>query len=543
MANLQVLKSTDLEKSIGSTIYSRHKKVMDNYIMRNLKEGIFLTPIIQSLVMEDETLESELLSLYDRKILKDTSHISDEIKVLQASAFDGLVLGLNNEKNGAMGIYTANPSAIFNMDSDSKFSIEKTLELNEKGIIHAVRIDVEYLNSDETFEFKPVALNKNTNLQVADIETGEGRFLFVPYIAIQRSMAFFKEMLDDGRTLKVYQEQGGMLKERYISAKGSELAKYCDSEEFAKSLKPEYFPLKGFFYAPVLGANSLTLGRTRVNLIDVCKVESIIKPKVTKAESPLNELIQDSVAEALLGELEKYDDMNYMSIISKMPKKNKVFDKMQDMPSPVSVMRYMRQLSASDKDKALKLIPGFEGTVEEYKGVLTKCEYMDASKYSPEDIKELLKGGVYKFIIRKNDCVYSSMVVTNSKDLLKKIYGENYFGRYESLGVRLYELERMIGNDIDVMVALNYCGFEGDADTVAQVISIIGTHDPEESVHERLADLLGKKDKEKKQVRKSSSNNSIVLARTCFATEGADESPDYYRYIDISKVVSMVQLA
>lgn len=542
MADLNYLKSTELEKTLGKTIYSRCKKVMDNYIMENLKQGSFSIPIVQALVGTSKTLEKNLIELYDRKILVDTSHISDEIKVLQASAFDGLLIGVNLEKGGTTGIYTANPNAIFNFDNESKFSIDKTLELNENGIINAVRIDVEYLNSEEKFSFKPVSLNKNTNLQVADIDTMEGRFLLIPYIAFQRSLAFFKEMLDDGRTLKVTMEQGGMLKERYISAKSSELAKYCDSKEFAESLKPEYFPLKGFFYAPVLGASSLTLGRTRVDLIDICKVESTTKPKVSKAENPVDEMLRDSVAEMILTDIEKYDTDTYADIVSKMPKKDKVFGAMQDAPSVVSIMRYMRQLSPSDKEKALKLIPGFDDAVSEYKGVLNKCEYLDASKYKPEEIKELLKSGVYKFIIRKNDCMYSSMTITNDENILRSIYGKDYFKRYESLGVRLYKLESMVEHN-SVEDSLAYCGFETDSDTISNVISVLGTNDPQKSTHERLADVLGDSGSTRKQVRKSTSNDSLVLARTCFAIEGADKSSDYYKYIDISKVVSMCRLA
>lgn len=542
MADLHCLKSTELEKSLGKTIYSKNKKYMDNYIMENLKQGSFSIPVVQTLVATSKTLEKNLFDLYDRKMLTDTSHIDDEIKILQASAFDGLLVGINIEKDGAMGIYTANPNAIFSLDSDSKFSLDKTLELNEQGIINAVRIDVEY-TSENNFTFKPVSLNKNTNVKVVDLETMEGRFLLVPYIAIQRSMAFFKEMLDDGRTLKISQEQGGMLKERYISAKGSELAKYCDSKEFAESLKPEYFPLKGFFYAPVLGASSLTLGRTRINLIDVCKVESTIKPKVTKVTAPVEEMLKDSVAESLLGEIEKQDIDTYTDIVSKMPKKDKIFDAMQDTPSPTSIIRYMMQLSESDKERALLLIPGFEETLEEYRNVFDKCEYLDVSKYTPDDIKNMLKNGVYKFIIRKNDCMYSSMTITNSDEVLRKIYGKDYFKMYESLGVRLYKLESMIDGGTDVAKALDYCGFNDDTDTVAQVVTIMGTNDPKASVHERLAELLGEAPTGKKQVRKSSSNDSVVLARTCFATEGADKSSEYYRYIDISKVVSMCRLA
>lgn len=545
MADFHSLKATQLEKSLGSTIYAKYRSVMDNYIVRDLKSGTFSIPTIQALVSESISLEESLLALYDRKMsMVDTSHISDEIKVLQASLFDGLAFGLNTEKGMEMSVYTANTKAIFNVDDSSAFSMEKTLELNEQGVIHAVRVDIEY-TSEDGFKFKAVNLNKNTNLKVVDLETGEGRFYLVPYIAIQRSMVFFKEQLEDGRTLEVTQDRGDILKVRNISARGSELAKYCDDEVFAKSLKPEYFPLKGFFYAPSLGASSFTTGKTKIELLTVNKVANVVKPKVEKAKG-FESVVEEMVIRYLLSELYKYDDSTYTQIISKLPKKSKYFpDTLSDYPSVASVMLYYKDISDTDKEKVKSLleIGNFSGIKKDWSSLINRSEPVNVEGLSKDDINNMLKDGIYKIVVRKTNCSYTSMLVTNSKKLLADMYGTYYFREYESFGVRLYAFEDKLSKGIvseDTMRDyLDECGFDYSHKTVKGVYDILRTKDGD-STHDRLAELLGDNgDGTKKKTRSSSSNPNNILARACFATISGTGSSEYYKYIDVSRIVSI----
>lgn len=542
---LSNLKSTDLEKSLGATIYNKNKKIMDEYIMSNLRNGgEFSIPIIQTIAPVGSRLGKQLIELYDRKIiLEDSSMVSDEMKILQASAFDGLVIGVNTEKSGEMAVYTANAGAIFGVDSESKFSLDKTVDMNTKGIVNAVRIDISY-TSESGFEFKAVSLNKNTCLQVVDLETGEGRFFLVPYLALQRSMVFFKEQLDDGRTLEVTQEVGGLNKVRYISSRVSELAKYSDSKEFVETLKPEYFPLKGFFYAPVLGASSLTVGRTRVDVVNVSKVAVASKPKVEKASDALSMMLCESSIQRGLVEKYKNDEEGYAKLVSKFPKIKKMFSDMDEVPSPVTIMKYYHQLRGADLTKIHTLLSqnGIDVEAKSYEGILNRCEAINIGDYKVEDIKNMLKEGVYKFNIRKKDCEYSTMIVTNNEEYLKKMYGEDYFRNYESLGIRLYKLESMLNDGKDIVESLKYCGFPSSSDTIGVVKNIIEEHVPDKSTHERLAELFKDEDKKGKGVRKSTSNDSIILARKCFASLSESGAVDYYRYLDISKVTSMYRL-
>ena len=56
--NLNMLKATDLERTLRGTIYSRYKSVIDNYILSKLKnEGTnFDVPIVQVVLGESSGL-------------------------------------------------------------------------------------------------------------------------------------------------------------------------------------------------------------------------------------------------------------------------------------------------------------------------------------------------------------------------------------------------------------------------------------------------------------------------------------------------------
>lgn len=541
--NLEKLKATELEKTLKGTIYSKHRKVMDDYIMGNLqKEGSnFSIPIVQALIESGSTLEKKLLNLYHEKTaFCDTSDISDEMKLLQASAFDSLVVGVNVEKDGEIAIYTANVNTIFSTDVESKFTLEKTVELNRQGIVNAVRIDIEY-TSEEGFTFKQVSLNKNTNLKVVDLDTGEGRFLLVPYIAFQRAMVFFKSMMDDKRILEVTQDKGGN-KVRYITTRLDTLAKFSDSKGFVEGLKPSYFPLKGFFYAPVLGAPSTTIGKTRVDLISISEVRSVTNPKVEKANGSLSSMVMLATIQSELSSIKSSDDERYHSIVMKLPNIRKyITDVDSCIPGVNVVMSYIRSLDSKGYEEVVSVlnsnISGIIARSDALIGNITGYRKEDISKYSAYSLKELLKSRIVKFVIRKKNCEYSTIVGTNNTRLLEMMYGKDYFSKYESLGSKLYMLEDMIDGGSSIKDALIYCMGESNPDLEAQVISIMGINDPTSSTHERLANLFGE-NTGKKSIR-SSASSDVILVRKCFAYLSDEGSVDFYRYLDMSKVEEM----
>ncbi|MGV3076366.1 hypothetical protein ACEE21_14890 [Clostridium baratii] len=555
--NLESLKTSGLEKRIRSSIFSRHYKTIDAYISDNLKKkgDNFFIPTIQTIVERDPELEQELINLYNRKFpMGGTEDIDYEIKLLQASVLDGLVVGINTEKGGDFQIYTANIGAIFGINHESKFNMDKTLELNKKRIVHAVRVDIDY-TSEEGFNYKVVSLNKNTNLHIMDLDTFEGRFHLVPYIAIQRSMSFFKEMLDDMRILDVRQDKGELHKARYITCRKDVLARYSDNEEFAKLLKPSYFPLKGFFYAPVLGASSLTSGVTRIDLLDVCNVKNVATVEnISKPSGGLESILTESSIMTILSEMYETDLVGYQEIVDKLPNDNEiltgaVYDVDKGVPNPVSIIKYMHGLNKEDKAKVEALIPGLEEAVSRKKTVLNRYQEIDPSTVDYTDIKAMLNEGVYKFLIRKKDCTYSSITLSNCPRVLRELYGEDYFAKYESFGVRLGKLQNCISlklfdREYPLEVWLNHCGLPVSDEIVSKLKELADNNVVGNALREELLNLFDRKPKtsSRKSTRRNTSNDELILARVCLASMTTSGSLDFYRYLDMSKVVSIYRL-
>jgi len=569
--NLETLRASSLEKKLSNGIFNRYYKVMDNYIMENLrrKGDNFFVPTVQTLVDMSPELEQELINLYYRKFpMGNFEGIDYDIMLLQATVFDGLAVGLNVEKDGDFQIYTANTNAIFGIDTESKFSMEKTLELNRRRIVHAVRIDIEY-TSEEGFTYKAVSLNKNTNLHIVDLDTFEGRFHLVPYIAMQRSMAFFKEMLDDKRILEVRQDKGEVKKIRNITCRKDVLAKYCDNEAFARSLKPSYFPLKGFFYAPVIGANCFTVGVTRIDLLDIYNVKNLSSLEgVSKSIGGVENVVKESSIASVLTRMYDSDLETYQEIVDKLPNSRGILTGAVDdvdkaVPKPLSIVKYMYGLNKKDRKLVESYIPGLEQEVSKKKEVINKYEELNPSDYSSDEIRHMLRTGVYKFVIRKKNCNYSTITATNSEEILSKLYEDDYFAKYESFGIRLYKLESLLRTAPDLSKSslepiFKYCGFPSNEDTIKDVLyelrkngfsftkntNIKGEGYNSSEIHGVLAELL--KDKNEyssgKTTRKSSSNGSLILVRKCFASMTSSGSVDFYRYLDMSKVISMFRV-
>lgn len=542
---LESLKMSSLEEKVKKSIFGRYSKVIDGYIADSLRYGgseNFCIPVIQGIVNRSPRLASELLALYDRKFpVGSNSDICDDIKILQASVLDGLVVGINVDKPNDFQVYTANIGAIFGVDYESKFNIDKALELNRRGVVHAVRVDVEY-TSEEGFNYKIVSLNKNTCLRIAGVGFSDGKYYLVPYGVIQRSMVFFKEMLDDKRILEVKQEKGGLIKSRYISCNEGVLARYCDSKEFVKSLKPSYFPLKGFFYAPVLGASSLSVGCTRVDLLDVFSVRGVTSVKGVKAcEGGIDAFIKES---CIIGELNRLynDDLDgYKALLGKLPNRSNNLN-VDSVPVPAVIIKYYHGLSEADRNKVDSLFDGLDRSVASKKEVFTRCDECDPRGYNIGAIKEALNGGIYKFHIRKKDCTYSVVTVTNNRDILKKLYGYDYFAKYESFGVRVSRLAYYLGeckrSVYSVGDWLRECGFE-DSLAVNKKVNMLADEYSGDALRDALVDFLG--DGNRKE-RTRSSNDNVVLGRVCLASLSSKGASDFYRSIDLSKVVSMYRI-
>lgn len=555
MTNLDSLEVQGFENKIRNSIYNKHIDVINTILKNTLqgKEDNFSVPVIQSVLNESNMLQIDLLNVYNSKFPCDTSDIDYEIKLLQASLLDGLVVGFNVNKGGEFKIYTANVGAIFGVDYESKFNIEKTLGLNREGVLHAVRVDVDY-TSEAGFKYKVVSLNKNTNIKPITSNNPDGSFYLVPYSVVSHFMSFFKNVLDSNNTLLIKQDKGELIKERYITKNIDILSQYCDNSSFAKSLKTSYFPLKGFFYAPVVGASSLTSGVTRVDLIDVCSVNKVNEiVGVSKAKDGFNEMIKESCIMATLQRMYSSDLGAYSNLINNLPNKDiltgEVADIDKGLPNPKTIIKYMHSLNDTDKEDFYSLFTDLDGDVFKKRKILYSYEEMNINDFSVEELRELLNNGVYKFQLRKKDCINSTIMVTNSVSILKEMYGDDYYAKYESFGVRLRGLQKFLehksytGSSGDVIQWLRYCGMEVSTPIVTKIMGVWQSGVKGRELYETLSELLNPKtSKTKKVTRKSASNDNLILARVCLPSITSSGDMDFYRYLDIDNVVGMYRI-
>lgn len=543
-ANLSGSYGEKVEKVLESSIFSTvGEKVIKSYLMTNLKQSgdNYCIPTVEILADMDTNVKQALLDLYEKNFcFADTSAVDEDIKILQACCLNGMVFGVNHDKNDALALYTSNIDLIFGVNKESKFDLGKSIELNENRIVNAVRLDI-LSDVADNVKFKVVGLNKNTNLQVVDPSNGFGRFHIIPFEYISMSLELIKMFLDNKYVIDVHQYTGEVEKARVITTKLDVLERYCDSEEFVWGLKPTFNPFRAFFYAPVVGANSFTAGVTRVDLMNLTRLSRLEKlPKTLKKAQPLDFIVE----KGLLGWLEDLritDASKYQDIVDSFPNKKGIItgsvNNLKDgVISTSSIAHYWHGCSEADRLQVIKEHKEISVYAEKYSKLFVDNKPIDIHTLDAGMLKEMLKVNTVKVIIKKEDGMYSNMVVTNNKETLKSIYGEDYFAKKESFGVRLWELQNRIDADRSmpsVIKALDYCGFP---DTDEVINSIREVFVDGSNIHEGLAEVL-KDDVNTRTNRSPELSETTIKARSVLSTLYGGPH-DYYKNVDLSKVVS-----
>lgn len=553
----------EINSMVFRSVLSEHKDSIKRYFLENYRSSDvnFYIPILDIILDGNDGMVNSLLNVYNKKMEGvDTSSIDMDVKLAQAVALDGLMAGFNVEKGCVFQLYTANTKP-FGIEDDARFTKEKILELNKQGVVHCVRVDIKYTTGTNNFDVKLVNTNKNTRVDLYCEGVRSGRFYVTPYIVIDFAIRFFQSLLNTSNALEVTQIKDDLVKTRLISDNKDVLKKYADLESFAETLEPLYYPLEGFFYAPVVGADSTTLGLTRIDLLDVSYIKEITNINMPKAKSGKDLLIKRSVVYSMLSDLYYKDKDTYKEIVSNIPNKdNKLsgleFTEGEGIPRVSSLVSYLRSLDSEDMEKVEKLIPGFTDKVDSAKEVLSGnnlCEWTvsegvassltDGSSFKMEEgFKEILKDGIYRVTIVKSNGLPSVLTVTNSDYYLKKLYGKNYFINYESQAVRLKFLENSILTPTSLNGALDYYGFDILDDYVKNEVIYLLHENKEEGIalmKSNLVDMVsGNKVVVKKKAAARSGNNNLVLSRLAFSSSG-----EYYRYIDITKVTKIIKVS
>lgn len=536
------VRSTQLEESLSGTIVADYIANIDNDIMSTLsRKGDNIELLSLGYFIHTVAPESfkRLVNLYDRTmgLEEGVQNIPDEVKATQGALFDGLVFGYDTEKD-VVELYTMNFDLLMNDLDVTRDMASMCMKSNLMGQYKAFRIDVEYEVGPETFNFKAVNHRK-----VLDDE----KVILLPYIACVRLMKMIESFLSSGAVLKVKQEINGVEKLRYVTRNSKVLAKYCDTPEAVGSLEPSFFPLKAFFYAPVLGAPSTTAMVTNINLFNMVelkkvKIDRLSAIGIEKAEDPVRSIIEDSTFSNTMYSLVLDNPHKAADVVDALPRGTEVFANIENVSrlSTVTFSKYLHGLSNAEKKKALESVPGVS------EGIQTRLHALGGGSVrvlTPEEMLDLrgaLRNNVCRFIIRKKDCTLSSMIGTNNTKILAAVYGNDYFAKYESFGVRFAEVVEEVQKGRNLQDAMEANGFvipEGYEEQLRELISM-SNEGNFERVRQDAANILGY------ATRKSSGGGgSAIMFRTLSGYITEDGVMDYYRSIDLDKVVSAVVIA
>lgn len=534
----------------GSIIVS---KVVDNFLnrtkqgaMRNevtkgiLKgvadnKGAVVIPVMQQFFELYPTFKQQCIDAY-RGVFGLNEYytsIPDDIKASQGAVIDGLCIMYDWTTNRNLGIVTLNNRIIDESEQevlDDKME-KKIMECNRVGLIHSLRFDFEYDSyGPETATVKCV--KHRTKID-------EDNVTLVPLVALMAVENILSNQMNSGKMLAVrVVSSNGEEKHRIITENQEHLKHYCDSDIACEGLCCEYYTLGNFMYAPVLGAPSTTAMKTRVdylnleNIVQVSNYKQCANFGVQKPKNPIDVVFKEQAILLTLANLRVNNSDEYTRIIAKLPDSH-VFRNMMDGDiGTKAIANYLHSVSEAKMTALLKMIPGAMDAYEKRRGVVGVGGYA----VSKADLYNELRRHVVKVIWKKPNGMYASSICTNSNDILRKVYGEDYFGKYESVGVR-------ISNAIDDIRELNMpldvaCKTYGFSEEVALKVAEL-LKENKDNYEACFYEALGKKK------RSSSSKDGLITARTLSSYIGGkfDEgnesakAVDYYISIDTNHLV------
>lgn len=518
---------------LNTTQMYKYRKGMSSYFLSGLSKGRVKMPSLEFFFDVCPEYKKDMVDLYNGTfgLYEGVDSIPDDIKALQASVIDGFCYFYNIDTEVLGGICTMN-TGLLGLDPmiDEKV-LDKAFKANRLGTIHTLRVDFEFNNfGSEEADYKVVA-----HRTVID----ESSVFLVPYIAGDVLCNLVQGFMDRGMMIYTKQEKpDGSVKERVVSSNFKHLANYCDDPDAVMGIKPEYYPLRGFIYAPVLGAPSTTAMLTRVDLFDLTtllKVDSYSQCRyygVQKPVDPVREVLKKDAILTSMAQLYALDEERYFRTVDKFPDIG-VYGNALNGDISVRILRnYLDSGTRGLNNRIFKIVPGAEE-------LYTRVESFVIDEKFPVDgyqgIKDALRDGIVKVLWKKANGMYASEICTNCPDILSVVYGEDYFRRYESSGVRLRNCADAIDfGGMGVAEALEQYGFDSSvADKVTEM------RKGGQNVEDAMVQALGIK------TRAHSSNPALITARTLSGYISGNVSSgivsgraeDYYVSIDTEHLV------
>lgn len=469
-----------------------------------------------------------------------------QIKLWQGALLSSLVVGYH-KPSGKWALYTASEKFISAINPSQEFSIDKIYDKNVEGILHALRVDIEYTSKDEV-QAKLTRLTVKTNIVANE-------YILVPMESFVVLTEIIKNSLAKGDLLFTTQTLGGIRKDRFVTRNALVLEKYADSKAFAKKVSNEVYPqpLSLKLYCPVVGATSNTTGLTALHLLNIDKLAKI-KDNGNLVEvssfggnirmvviTLLTNWLYSTYGEETVGQYNSYVEalvdvigqkmfLEYVNEI-KTPK-NMPEDAIISLEGATRIIRDLtdedlQSLWTTYKEKGMVT----NNPQELVKLVSEKYNHL-GNQISKEDLYSKLSNGLLKVVTTKKDGSFSTMYVTNDSNILARVYGENYLIEFESLGVRIRMAKEYIGQgELTFDEIMTFLGFDElvgkGAITAKENLEIFENYVANDSGY---------------KPRKSNSNENLVLARRVFGVVGPSGVEGYYCNIDVTKIHEIVEV-
>ena len=439
---VDVVQASQLDMRLNNnTLIAKYVRVVDEYLKAQMKSprGHISLPTMQYFMDLVPNYKEELESLYVEKMQGVDGYelVNVETMIAQAALFDSLCFVYDSEKN-EYSLATMNFELLYDLDVEYDM-LKQVYAKNKKGIVKAYRIDVEYSNSDQEFTFKAVNA-RDFDIDESKPDCTEGkRFFLVPYMFSIRFMKIVESRLNKGTTLRVHQQLDGIEKVRFISKNEIMLASKCDIPDAVKGIEAKFFPLKGFFYAPSVGAPSTSAMITNINVFDVSILKGATENdfknfKINKPENPIRDMIGENLVINRLMYLKGSDLGELSSIVRVFPYKDKYHLNIDDL-QPSSIAKYLHSVPEASMKKIYK-VTGVEEELSRRLKLFSNGRAMTADEIA--NIEETLKNNICRVVLQKKNCKLSSVMCTNNKDILANIYGKDYIKYYEGFSSRFY---------------------------------------------------------------------------------------------------------
>lgn len=540
------LKSIE-DNLIAKTKLFKHSAKADT-MLANMVRGLedFAMPTMDCFAMEVcPDYGKELLNMYNGTMgLYDVvNEIPDDLKVLQASVFDSLCYGYNTG-NETVSIYTLNLS-LLGIDEDpldDKF-LKKVAEQNALGIVVAYRVDLELVESsadNSIYDFKLVMPRKpniidNENIVLVPILIGVRFFTMLKTYMAKKFVLMVKQLMSDGNLVKT----------RCITENVPVIAKYSYTGDVslpANLLKSKYDFLNATAYVPSIGAPCTTSMLTGIHpfaVTEIRRLEGSSQLKeygIYKDSKPMETEAKKSIIVRYLNDASLNSDMQlgYQEYINNCPRADitNLFG-----ASEAVIYSYLDSLSKAELNDCVKRLPKEYILKAKNISEMYTC-LREATEGEMASIYDTLKQHVCKIMIKRKTAGFTSIACTNDSDCLKTIYGDDYFNKYESFGVRVKYMINEMRQVSDLESLLVKYGFDVKMDALVNFTKENYGKVNDENLISGMYDIYSKRRNA------SSDNDNLIRVRCTNATIGENGAVhEYYKYIDITKIERVLILS